>query len=295
MRNPAAHVSLRKYYLVGADSAAGILGAPDEAPAEPADPVEAAAQYGLDTAAVAEVLDSSARQAAAQADELQQRGLEQSARVAAALPVADPAAAQAAAATCAVARSSAVDIDSIIATRKQTQTTAMTIMCHVATRIASLRLSMLRSSNRPASIASSAIVNPAPLANLATTAAHSVTPAAFAPYAPAAMVHNTMGKWTSIGWIGWPKSRIGSCRSAVLNYAERRTEQRQETDDRGAGMNEHERLLRHLAAQMDGGQIEAAERGDEQNNQRGQRRIRDTGGERGVDDQKQADGTEPGV
>ena len=56
----------------------------------------------------------------------------------------------------------------------------MTSMCHVATRMASLRISIVRSSSKPAIIASIAITNPAPLANLAIASIDSVKPAALA-------------------------------------------------------------------------------------------------------------------
>ncbi len=46
----------------------------------------------------------------------------------------NPTPAQAIAATCAVEWSNPVDIDSISARRKQTQTVAMIIICHMATR-----------------------------------------------------------------------------------------------------------------------------------------------------------------
>lgn len=71
-----------------------------------------------------------------------------------------PATAHATVATCVIERSRPSEIDNISATRKHTQTVAIIIACQIATRIASLRLSMERSSNMPASIANIAIVNP---------------------------------------------------------------------------------------------------------------------------------------
>ena len=87
--------------------------------------------------------------------------------------------AEAATARC-VAPANSGEIDNISATRKHTQAVAMTDMCQVATRMASLRLSIVRSSSKPAIIASIALINPAALANVAIAAIESAKPATLA-------------------------------------------------------------------------------------------------------------------
>ena len=54
-------------------------------------------------------------------------------------------------------------------------------------------------------------------------------------------------------------------------------------------------LRRHLVTQMNRGQIEPAERGNDQNDQCNHRGVRNTGGDRGVNHEQQADGPKTGV
>src|SRR5215467_3143439 len=75
-----------------------------------------------------------------------------------------------------------------------------------------------------------------------------------------------------------------------LEEVEDCSEQCQETDHGRPSMDEDKGFLRYLAAQMDRRQIEAAERGDHENQQRSERRARNAARQRSINEHEQTYG-----
>src|SRR5690242_12632398 len=125
--------------------------------------------------------------------------------------------------------------------------------------------SRVAKSIRPAVIVRIAITSPAPIASQAIGRA-STTPASVSTSQRLPADQKAIGKCTSIGCSGCPNSRIiGS------NELEGGAGEQQESDHRDRGVDQDNRLGTRLRAQVERGEKEPTERGDEQDDQRDRR------------------------